>query len=133
MAPCTLLFGSSSSILVTMTSVVSMRPAMLAAFCRAERVTFVGSTMPALNISTYSPVLALYPVFAFFCCRISSAITAPSAPEFSAIVRIGFSSAGHDLGPGTLIALEFVGQLLHGVDAADAGHAATGQNALGHS
>ena len=58
-APCTLLPGSSSSILVTRTSVVSIRPAMLAAFCKAERVTLVGSTMPALNMSTYSPVFAL--------------------------------------------------------------------------
>src|SRR6266851_9287902 len=47
-APATLLFGSSSSILVTMTSVVSIKPAMLAALVRADLVTRVGSTMPAL-------------------------------------------------------------------------------------
>src|SRR5262249_46567573 len=51
-APATLLAGSSSSILVTITSVVSIKPAMLAAFCSADRVTLVGSTMPALNMST---------------------------------------------------------------------------------
>src|SRR5207302_4743157 len=65
-APATLLLGSSSSTLVTITSVVSIKPAMLAAFCRAERVTLVGSTMPALNMSTNSPVLALYPQFGDF-------------------------------------------------------------------
>src|SRR5262249_18020359 len=57
-APTTLLAGSSSSIFVTMTSVVSIRPAMLAAFSSADRVTLVGSRMPALIMSTYSPVLA---------------------------------------------------------------------------
>ena len=43
---------------VTSVSVVSISPAMLAAFCRAERTTFSGSMMPALNMSTYLPVLA---------------------------------------------------------------------------
>ncbi len=47
-----------SSRLVTMASVVSIRPAMLAALSRAVRTTFTGSMMPALNMSTYSPVLA---------------------------------------------------------------------------
>src|SRR5581483_11900453 len=60
-APVTLLLGCSSSMRVIITSVVSIRPAMLAAFCRAERVTLVGSTIPALTMSTNSPVLALYP------------------------------------------------------------------------
>jgi hypothetical protein len=41
-------FGSSA----TMQSVVSIRPATEAAFCRAERVTLVGSSTP---ISTMSP------------------------------------------------------------------------------
>jgi hypothetical protein len=40
-------------------SVVSNRPAMEAAFCRAERVTFFGSTTPALTRSSYSPVATL--------------------------------------------------------------------------
>src|SRR5262249_58742907 len=92
-APATLLAGSSSSILVTITSVVSISPAIDAAFCSADRVTLVGSTMPALNMSSYSPVLALYPTLAFFSPRprTSSATTAPSTPPFSAIWRIGFS------------------------------------------
>ena len=43
---------------VTMVSVVSIKPAMLAAFCKAVRTTFKGSMMPALNMSTYLPLLA---------------------------------------------------------------------------
>src|SRR5260370_42613059 len=65
-APATLLFGSSSSILVTMTSVVSIKPAMLAALVRADLVTRVGSTMPALNISTYLRSLASSPILGDF-------------------------------------------------------------------
>src|SRR5271165_5471856 len=42
-------------------SVVRNRPAIDAAFCSAERVTFAGSMMPALNMSTYSPVEASRP------------------------------------------------------------------------
>jgi len=34
-------------------------PAMDAAFCSAERVTFFGSTMPAFTRSSYSPVATL--------------------------------------------------------------------------
>src|SRR4051812_43421759 len=77
--PETLLPGSSSSILVIITSVVSIKPAMLAALVSADFVTLVGSMMPALNISTYSPVLALYPMFGAFSpwVRTSSATTAP--------------------------------------------------------
>src|SRR4026209_2593594 len=58
-APATLFFGSSSSVLVPIPSFVSMSREMEAAFCSADRVTLVGSTMPALNMSSYSPVLAL--------------------------------------------------------------------------
>ena len=42
-----------------MTSVVSINPATLAAFCNAQRETLVGSMMPDLIISTYSSVAAL--------------------------------------------------------------------------
>src|SRR5262249_49100727 len=79
-APCTLLPGSSSSILVTITSVVSINPAMLAAFASADFVTLVGSTMPASNMSTYSPVLALYPI-AWFCAPRSITSEATTAPS----------------------------------------------------
>ena len=51
-APETRDFLSSSSIFVTITSVVSISPAMLAALVRAFRVTRSGSTIPALNMST---------------------------------------------------------------------------------
>src|SRR6476661_7229357 len=64
-APVTRDFLSSSSILVTITSVVSISPAMLAAFSKADRVTLVGSTIPASNMSTYWAVLALNPRLGF--------------------------------------------------------------------
>src|SRR6266850_3338878 len=49
-------FFSFSGISVTRHSVVSNRPAIEAAFCSAVRVTFLGSTTPALTRSSYSPV-----------------------------------------------------------------------------
>src|ERR1700683_2187205 len=75
-------------------SVVRNRPAIEAAFCSAERVTFAGSMMPALNMSTYSPVAAFRPwpadrVLTF------STTTPPSRPAFTAICFSGSSSARH--------------------------------------
>src|ERR1700687_4349904 len=52
---CSSSFGDSA----IMTSVVSNRPATEAAFCRARRVTLVGSKMPISTISPYSSVAAL--------------------------------------------------------------------------
>ena len=48
--------------LVIIASVVSIRAEIEAAFWRADRVTLVGSTIPAANMSTYSAVLALKPI-----------------------------------------------------------------------
>ena len=45
----------------TKVSVVRIIPAIEAAFCRAERLTFTGSTMPALIMSSYTSVSALKP------------------------------------------------------------------------
>ena len=50
---------SRSLVRVTQTWVVSIRAAIEAAFESALITTFAGSMMPALNMSTYSPVLAL--------------------------------------------------------------------------
>ena len=50
-----------SGLSATTASVVRNSAAMDAAFCSAERVTLAGSTMPSLNMSTYSPVAALSP------------------------------------------------------------------------
>jgi hypothetical protein len=77
---------------VIIVSVVSMSPAIDAAFWRATRATFVGSTMPSLNMSTNSCVFALKPIVAGFSFT-SSTITEPSRPVFSAIWRSGASSA----------------------------------------
>ena len=41
------------------TDVVNSNPTIDAAFCNAYRVTFAGSTIPALNISSNCPVCAL--------------------------------------------------------------------------
>ena len=49
----------SSSAEQIIASVVSISEAMEAAFCNAERVTFVGSITPALTKSSYSSVEAL--------------------------------------------------------------------------
>ena len=51
----------SSGIEQTMASVVSIREAMEAAFCRAVRVTLVGSITPAFTKSSYCSVEALNP------------------------------------------------------------------------
>ena len=46
--------GAGSGLSATRDSVVSTRAETEAAFCRAERVTFAGSMMPATSISQYS-------------------------------------------------------------------------------
>ena len=51
----------SSGIVQIRASVVSMREAMEAAFCRAVRVTLVGSITPAFTRSSYCSVSALKP------------------------------------------------------------------------
>lgn len=53
--------SSSSGMEQIMASVVSMREAMDAAFCRAVRVTLVGSITPAFTRSSYCSVEALKP------------------------------------------------------------------------
>ena len=63
---------------------------MLDAFCRAERTTFVGSTIPSSSISPYSVVAALKPKFPSPSC-ILAMTTEPSIPAFSAIARTGES------------------------------------------
>ena len=61
MLPSTRAFSppSKSSVRVTSTDVVNIKPAIEPAFCNALRTTLSGSMMPCLYISTYSPVLAL--------------------------------------------------------------------------
>ena len=53
----------SSTTLPIVASVVSMSEAMEAAFCRAVRVTLVGSITPAVTRSSYCSVAALKPKF----------------------------------------------------------------------
>ena len=84
--------GASSFMFATAASVVKIIDATLAAFCRADLVTFVGSTIPAFFMSTYSDLYASKPMPAslVFTC---STITEPSRPAFSAICLNGSSSA----------------------------------------
>ena len=46
---------------ISFSGTVIKRAAIDAAFCSAERVTFAGSIIPDLIMSTYSPVAALRP------------------------------------------------------------------------
>src|SRR5437763_10606067 len=76
----------------TIASVVRMFFAIDAAFCSAERVTMVGSMIPALTRSSYSPVATFRP-WPAGSERILSTTTEPSRPALSASWRIGSSSA----------------------------------------
>ena len=64
-----------------------------AAFCRAERTTLAGSTMPAASMSQYSPLWASKPHDSFFSRWILCATTVPSWPALSAICITGRASA----------------------------------------
>src|SRR5260370_347952 len=62
-APAAAAFLSSSLISAMRASVVSIRPAMEAAFCSARRVTLAGSMTPIFTIAPYSPDTALQQLF----------------------------------------------------------------------
>src|SRR5215208_7006662 len=76
-----------------MASVVTSKPATDAAFWSAARTTLAGSTMPACSMSTYSSVCASKPKVCDLLSVIRPTTIEPSTPEFSAICRIGASSA----------------------------------------
>src|SRR5438093_187320 len=85
--------SSSSGFSTTADSVVSTSPAIEAAFCRAERVTFAGSMIPLLNMSTHSPFAALKPR-PLPSLRIRSTTTAPSKPALCAMSRAALDLVG---------------------------------------
>src|SRR5699024_8422840 len=64
----------SSGLSATTASVVKNIAATDAAFCSAERVTFVGSTIPASTMFTHSPVAASKPIPCFSPFRRSTTI-----------------------------------------------------------
>mmetsp|Transcript_130662 Transcript_130662/g.317346 ORF Transcript_130662/g.317346 Transcript_130662/m.317346 type:complete len:203 (-) Transcript_130662:1104-1712(-) len=72
-----------------MASVVVINDATEAASAKAVRTTFVGSMMPALTMSTYSPVCALKPRDMSAPLSKDCTTTAPSAPAFCAICTQG--------------------------------------------
>src|ERR1700730_1685668 len=82
-------FGTSA----TMASAVTIRPAPEAASLSAARTTLAGSMMPLSTMSTYSSDWASKPKVSDFDSRILPTTIEPSTPEFSAICRIGASSA----------------------------------------
>ena len=84
--------GLSSLISTNAHSVVKIIPATDAAFSSATLVTFFGSIIPSLSISTYLPSLALYPKF-LVPSKTFETTTEPSPPEFSTIVLSGVSIA----------------------------------------
>src|SRR5699024_1018238 len=81
-----------SGLSATTDSVVRNRPAIEAAFCRAERVTLTGSLMPAASRSSYPPVTALRPNPGSRLATLS-ATTPASRPAFVAICFSGASTA----------------------------------------
>ncbi len=82
-------FGSSA----TIASVVTRRPATEAASCSAVRTTLVGSMMPLATMSTYSSFWASKPNVSLLFSSTLPTTMEPSTPAFSAICRIGASSA----------------------------------------
>ena len=84
--------GVSSLIVETTASVVSNVPATLVAFCNALLVTFAGSRIPFLTISTYSSCNASNPVPTSDSLTLLI-ITEPSSPAFAAIWNNGASKA----------------------------------------
>ncbi|EKE06386.1 MAG: hypothetical protein ACD_19C00015G0018 [uncultured bacterium] len=73
--------------------------ATLAAFCKAERVTFTGSTIPILVIDPNSEVKALYPKSLSFEASIFFTTAVSSSPAFFASHLIGSSKASYTISP----------------------------------
>ena len=84
--------GASSLMSIRAHSVVKIIPATEAAFSRATRVTFLGSIIPSLSISTKVPSLALNPKLSPPSSTLETT-TDPSPPEFSTMVLNGDSMA----------------------------------------
>src|SRR5690606_20119417 len=84
--------GLSSGSSPTIAAVVSIRPAIEAAFCSAVRVTLVGSTTPSSTRSPYSPLAALKPKLPLPS-RTLATTTLGSSPAFATIWRRGSSTA----------------------------------------
>ena len=113
----------------TRASVVSIRPAMDAAFCSARRVTLAGSMTPALTMSPYSPVSALKP-------KLSSLDSRMRPTHHSAFVagvqgdlthRL-FERALDDVDADGFVVMQL--ELVEQRDAADQSHAAAGNDAF---
>src|SRR5260370_41372773 len=86
-------FLSSSLSSATRASVVSIRPAIEAAFCRARRGTFGGEMAAALATSAYLPEAALQPQVLTLDSPLFSHDTTPSCSAVRAVWRAGSSTA----------------------------------------
>ncbi len=92
--------------------------AMLAAFCKAERVTFTGSTIPALNMSTYSPVSASKPYPRGLRAHGSNGHSAIAASVDGNLAQWLFQGTAQDVDTGLLVA----GSNLHVVQHRNSGN-----------
>ena len=100
-------FGTSA----TIASVVISRPATEAASCSARRTTLAGSMMPFSTCRHTLRSAASKPKVSDFVSMILPTTIEPSTPEFSAIWRIGASSAlQHDVDAGLDVGI-VVGEL----------------------
>src|SRR5712671_3381102 len=114
----------------TIASVVTSRPATEAAFCNASRTTLVGSMMPALTISTYSPLWASKPRFGSFASSSRPTTIDHSVPAFSATWRTGVCSALRTMSIPTFWSVVFGRQPVECLGGIEEGDAATRDDAF---
>ena len=110
-------------------SVVRNSAAIDAAFCSAERVTLAGSMMPAVIMSTYSPVAALRPWPTLEVAHLLHHDAALEAGVDRDLLERGLERDLHDVGAGRLVTLEL--ELLERRwSSLEQGDATTGDDAL---
>ncbi len=102
--------GALSSGLSAMTaSVVRNSAAIDAAFCSADRVTFVASGTPAFSRSSYSPVAALRPFAPSRFLHLLDDHAALEAGVDGDLLERLLDGLGDDLRPGRLVTVELLG------------------------
>lgn len=82
--------AAGSGLSATTASVVNNKADTEAAFCKAERVTFVGSTIPASTMFTHSPLAALNPIpkSTFLVCQQSLILHSQHFQRFDGLVLL---------------------------------------------
>src|SRR6267378_4904366 len=125
-APAAAAFLSSSLMSAMRASVVSIKPAMEAAFCSARRVTLAGSITPIFTMSPYSPVSALKPKFSSLESDLADHNGAFMAGVESDLAGRLFESAPHDACTNGFVIVEL--ELLDCSDGAKQRRAAAGDD-----